>query len=53
MSEICALCNEAVVEEVVEEGSEERTYKAVGSPTEAALKVLVEKLGAIGGTGTR
>ena len=48
---ICALCNEALVEEVVEEGSEERTYKAVGSPTEAALKVLVEKLGAIGGTG--
>lgn len=41
---ICALCNEAKIEYKVEEGGEGGTYERVGEPTEAALKVLVEKL---------
>ncbi|QDZ25314.1 P-type cation-transporting ATPase [Chloropicon primus] len=43
---VCALCNEASVEEVEEE-SNATSYKAVGSPTEAAMKVLAEKIGAL------
>jgi Ca2+-transporting ATPase len=38
---ICSLCNEAVV--VYKDG----IYERIGEPTEAALKVLVEKLGAV------
>ena len=50
---ICSLCNEASVEEVedqTDDGSEgdfNVSYKAVGSPTEAALKVLAEKIGSV------
>lgn len=40
--EICALCNDAKVAYNVESDS----YASVGEPTEAAMKVLVEKLGA-------
>ncbi|PLW19648.1 hypothetical protein PCANC_08955 [Puccinia coronata f. sp. avenae] len=40
LARICALCNEAQV--VVNEST--RTYTNIGEPTEAALKVLVEKL---------
>ncbi|XP_065860112.1 calcium-transporting ATPase, endoplasmic reticulum-type isoform X1 [Euphorbia lathyris] len=40
MAEICAVCNDAGI---VSDG---RLYRATGLPTEAALKVLVEKMGA-------
>lgn len=39
---VCALCNEARIEWREEKGA----YVCVGEPTEGALKVLVEKLGA-------
>ena len=38
-AKICSICNESSIEKV-----EDGTYKHVGGPTEAALKVLVEKL---------
>lgn len=41
LAQICALCNDSRVVYHVEHG----TYAAVGEPTEAALRVLVEKLG--------
>lgn len=41
VSQICSLCNDANVVQV-----DENTYKNVGEPTEAALKILVEKLSA-------
>ncbi|XAO26947.1 potassium/sodium efflux P-type ATPase, fungal-type [Cryptococcus bacillisporus CA1280] len=41
LSEICAICNDAKVTY----HPESDTYSNVGEPTEAALKVLVEKLG--------
>jgi Ca2+-transporting ATPase len=56
---VCALCNDSGIEEVrggEQQGGEEESaaadneqsfFRAVGSPTEAALKVLVEKLGSI------
>ncbi|CAH7689461.1 calcium-translocating P-type ATPase [Phakopsora pachyrhizi] len=40
LSRICALCNESQI--VMNEST--RTYVNIGEPTEAALKVLVEKL---------
>lgn len=39
LSEVCAVCNDAHIE------FKEGRYHAVGAPTEAALVVLVEKLG--------
>ncbi|CEH19504.1 calcium-transporting atpase [Ceraceosorus bombacis] len=39
LAEVCAVCNDANI--ALEKGS----YQAVGQPTEASLKVLVEKLG--------
>ena len=39
LSEVCAVCNDAHIE------YKEGRYHAVGAPTEAALVVLVEKLG--------
>ena len=45
---ICSLCNEAAIEYKVEGeagGKEKGVYIRMGEPTEAALKVLVEKLG--------
>ena len=56
---ICALCNDSDIEEIREQGvtesaeNEQASFRAVGSPTEAALKVLVEKLGSIAGSGAR
>ncbi|BEI82517.1 hypothetical protein CcaverHIS002_0303850 [Cutaneotrichosporon cavernicola] len=41
--EICALCNDARVAYHADSDS----YSAVGEPTEAAMKVLVEKLGGV------
>lgn len=38
VADICAVCNEATIE------CKNGIYKAVGAPTEAALRVLVEKL---------
>ncbi|EJU05708.1 calcium-transporting ATPase [Dacryopinax primogenitus] len=43
LSTISSLCNEATV--VYHEASHQNHYTNVGEPTEAALKVLVEKLG--------
>lgn len=40
IAEVCALCNEASIE-LKSDG----VYKAIGQPTEAALVVLVEKMG--------
>lgn len=42
--QICAVCNDAKIVFDVEEG----TYGRIGEPTEAALSVLVEKLGVPG-----
>ena len=39
LSEVCAVCNDAHLE------FKDGRYHAVGAPTEAALVVLVEKLG--------
>ena len=39
LSEVCAVCNDAHIE------FKDGRYHAVGAPTEAALVVLVEKLG--------
>lgn len=39
LSEVCAVCNDARIE------FKDGRYHAVGAPTEAALVVLVEKLG--------
>ena len=39
LSEVCAVCNDAHIE------YKDGRYHAVGAPTEAALVVLVEKLG--------
>lgn len=39
LSEVCAVCNDAHIE------YKDGRYQAVGAPTEAALVVLVEKLG--------
>lgn len=39
IAEICALCNDADIE------CKENQFRAVGLPTEAALKVFVEKIG--------
>ena len=39
LAKVCALCNESVIR------YEEGKYERVGEPTEAALKVLVEKIG--------
>ena len=39
LSEVCAVCNDARLE------YKDGRYHAVGAPTEAALVVLVEKLG--------
>ncbi|KAK0553794.1 hypothetical protein OC846_000442 [Tilletia horrida] len=40
LAEICALCNDSAVEY----NADKKQYSAIGQPTEAALKVLVEKL---------
>ena len=40
IAQVCAVCSEASLESNV------GIYKAIGAPTEAALKVLVEKIGA-------
>lgn len=42
--QICAVCNDAQIVFDAEEG----TYGRIGEPTEAALSVLVEKLGVPG-----
>lgn len=39
VSQICSICNDANVVQI-----DQNTYKNVGEPTEAALKILVEKL---------
>ena len=39
LAKVCALCNQAVIRYV------DGKYERVGEPTEAALKVLVEKIG--------
>ena len=44
VAEICALANDTVVQK--EKGGTGGRYVCVGSPTEAALRVLVEKIGA-------
>ena len=44
IASVCALCNEAQIE------YRDGTFARIGEPTEAALKVLVEKLGAPGVT---
>ena len=41
LARVCALCNQAVIRY----NDKEAKYERVGEPTEAALKVLVEKLG--------
>lgn len=41
IAKVCALCNDAAVEF----DEQKMRFKAVGEPTEAALQVLVEKLG--------
>ena len=46
LAAICCLCNEAAIE-YKEEGGVGH-YTRMGEPTEAALKVLVEKLGVLG-----
>lgn len=38
-AKICSVCNESSIEKV-----DDNTYKHIGGPTEAALKVLVEKM---------
>lgn len=45
--QICAVCNDAQIVYDAEEG----TYGRIGEPTEAALSVLVEKLGVPGAFG--
>lgn len=45
--QVCAMCNDARIVFDTEEG----TYGRIGEPTEAALSVLVEKLG-VPGTST-
>lgn len=40
IAQVCAVCSEASLESNI------GIYKAIGAPTEAALKVLVEKMGA-------
>lgn len=40
---VCAVCNEARIE------FKDGAYRSVGAPTEASLKVLVEKMGAAAG----
>lgn len=40
---VCAVCNEARIE------FKEGAYRSVGAPTEACLKVLVEKMGTVSG----
>lgn len=42
LAEVCALCNESRIEY----NAAKQAYGCVGEPTEAALRVLVEKLGA-------
>jgi Ca2+-transporting ATPase len=44
VADICALCNDAQIKYDADEGA----YVRVGEPTEAALKVLVEKMGGPG-----
>ena len=44
VAEICALCNDAKIKYDEAEGQ----YTRIGEPTEAALKVLAEKLGGDG-----
>jgi Ca2+ transporting ATPase len=46
VSQICSVCNDSnVVKEVKSDSSNnEYSFKAIGEPTEAALKILVEKL---------
>jgi hypothetical protein len=39
IAEVCAACNEASIEYTG------KAFRSVGAPTEAALKVLAEKLG--------
>jgi len=41
LAKVCSLCNQAVIRY----NSKEDKYERVGEPTEAALKVLVEKIG--------
>lgn len=41
IAKVCALCSDSAVEY----DDAKMKYRAVGEPTEAALKVLVEKLG--------
>ena len=41
VAKVCALCNDAAIEF----DEQKMRFKAVGEPTEAALQVLVEKLG--------
>jgi len=47
IAEVCSVCNEARLE--VKAG----VYRAVGAPTEAALRVLVEKLGVADAAGAK
>jgi Ca2+-transporting ATPase len=44
VAQICALCNDAEIKW----DAEEELYKRIGEPTEAALKVLAEKIGGEG-----
>mmetsp|Transcript_9645 Transcript_9645/g.24917 ORF Transcript_9645/g.24917 Transcript_9645/m.24917 type:complete len:1066 (-) Transcript_9645:13-3210(-) len=46
LAKVCALCNQAVIRY----NQAESKYERVGEPTEAALKVLVEKIGLDGVT---
>ena len=41
LASICVMCNDAEISY----NEEEKAYTRVGEPTEAALKVLVEKIG--------
>lgn len=41
IAKVCALCNDSSVEY----DEKKMKYRAVGEPTEAALQILVEKLG--------
>merc|ERR1719424_1536855 len=44
LAKVCALCNQAVIRY----NKDDDKYERVGEPTEAALKVLVEKIGVSG-----
>jgi len=45
LARICSLCNESNLEYRIDEKNKEGSFQKSGAPTEAALKVVAEKLG--------